>query len=73
MSFVNLPILQGLLEEMESWWLGCWRGVLLGTPCSEADRTELTKATSVVAKEFGAPSKHKATKLHQQIEVNCMN
>ena len=43
--------------------------MLLGTPCSEADRAELSKATSAVAKEFGAPAKLKASKLHQQIEV----
>ena len=46
--------------------------MLLGTPCSEADRTELGKATSAVTREFGAPSKLKAMQLHQQVEVQSL-
>lgn len=54
---------------MECWWLGNWRGALLGTLSSALDRADLSKATMAIAKEFCGSSKHNAKKLRQQIEV----
>ena len=67
--YFAIVLTQGLLEEMEGWWLGCWRGVLLGTPSSYADRVELSKASADIAREFGCSSKHDTKILRQQIEV----